>query len=162
MYPDVGQKLTYETKDSVYFFTNAFYPFDNFSAHTVEIWAQVFYTAEHAFQWKKFESTDATLARQIKLAGSPWLVKKLSQTSKKLRSDWADIKVGIMTEIFRAKAAQHDDVQQMLISTGTKTIVENSPVDSFWGCGKDGKGENKMGKILMKIRDELNNTVASG
>ena len=27
--------------------------------------------------------------------------------------------------------------------------------DAKWGCGEDGKGENKMGKILMKVRDQL-------
>ncbi len=59
-----------------------------------------------------------------------------------------------MFEIVRAKAQQHEDVRDMLMVTGNKKIVENSPVDNFWGCGQGGKGENQMGKILMKVRSE--------
>jgi len=36
-----------------------------------------------------------------------------------------------------------------------KTLVENSDKDSFWGCGFDKKSENNMGKIWMKIRQEI-------
>jgi len=41
------------------------------------------------------------------------------------------------------------------LATGNNDIVEDNPNDSFWGNGKDGKGENQMGKILMIIRSEL-------
>jgi hypothetical protein len=33
--------------------------------------------------------------------------------------------------------------------------VENSPTDDYWGCGAHGGGRNKLGKILMSVRDEL-------
>ena len=103
MYPSSDLKLTYETDDSVYFFSGPFDPLDNFSAHSIEIWGHTFPTVEHAFHWKKFETTEPELAEK----------------------------------------------------TCSKNIVENSPVDNFWGCGEDGKGENRMGKILMVVRDEL-------
>ena len=61
-----------------------------------------------------------------------------------------------MEEILRAKTEQHEDVRDVLKKTGKRTIIENSPVDSFWGIGHDGKGQNVVGKIWMKIRDELN------
>lgn len=155
MYPSSDLKLTYETEDTVYFFSGSFDPLNNFSAHTVTIWRHIFYTVEHAFHWKKFETTEPKLAQKIIKAGSPWLAKKLSRTSENRRSDWQDVKVDIMFEIVSAKALQHEDVRDMLLTTGGKTIVENSPVDSFWGCGEDGKGQNQMGKILMKVRSEL-------
>lgn len=34
-------------------------------------------------------------------------------------------------------------------------IVQDSPYDSFWGIGPDGKGENNLGKALVKLRTEL-------
>jgi predicted NAD-dependent protein-ADP-ribosyltransferase YbiA (DUF1768 family) len=34
-------------------------------------------------------------------------------------------------------------------------IVENSPFDDYWGCGKDGSGQNKLGQILMEVRELL-------
>jgi len=154
MYPDADQKLTYQTPDTVYFFTVAYYPFDNFSAHTVEIWERIFPTVEHAFQWKKFETTEPELAAKILAAGSPWHAKKLSRSSSNMHTDWHNTRVTIMTEIVRAKVLQHEDVRVLLLSTGNKTIVENSPVDDFWGAGANGRGENQMGKILMKIRQE--------
>ena len=61
-----------------------------------------------------------------------------------------------MEEILRAKTEQHEDVRDVLKKTGKRTIIENSPVDSFWGIGYDGNGQNVVGKIWMKIRDELN------
>lgn len=80
----------------------------------------------------------------------------------KRRSDWQDVKVDIMTELVRAKADQNEDVKVCLIKTGNKHIVENSPWDTFWGCGKDGSGNNQMGKILMKIRDEILSNKSTG
>ncbi len=79
MYPKSDQKLTYETADTVYFFSGAFDPINNFSANTVKIWNKVFYTAEHAFQWKKFADTEPELAEKIASASSPWLCKKYSK-----------------------------------------------------------------------------------
>lgn len=34
-------------------------------------------------------------------------------------------------------------------------IVEDSPKDSFWGCGTNRDGENQLGKLWMKLREEL-------
>jgi ribA/ribD-fused uncharacterized protein len=42
-----------------------------------------------------------------------------------------------------------------LLSTGNQLIVENSPVDYYWGCGADGSGKNMLGKILMEVREIL-------
>lgn len=155
MYPSSDLKLNYETEDTVYFFSGAFDPLNNFSAHTVKIWGKTFFTVEHAFHWKKFETTEPELAQKIMEAGSPWLAKKLSRTSDNKRNDWEDVRVSIMLEIVSAKAEQHQDMREVLLATGKKTIVENSPVDGFWGCGEDGKGENQMGKVLMRVREDI-------
>jgi N-glycosidase YbiA len=60
-----------------------------------------------------------------------------------------------MRELLHAKAAQNNDVQECLRRTGTKQIIENSPWDSYWGCGPNGNGKNMTGKILMEVRDQL-------
>jgi N-glycosidase YbiA len=155
MCPLGDSKLTYETDDGIYFYSGPFDPLNNFSAHTVAIWGHTFYTVEHAFQWKKFETTEPSHASKIMNAGSPGEAKKLGRASKNRRSDWQAVKVGFMLEIVSAKAAQHQDFRELLVATGQKTIVENSPVDNFWGCGEEGKGKNQMGKILMEVRASL-------
>lgn len=75
----------------------------------------------------------------------------------KLRSDWEDVKVGIMEEIVREKFTQNKELSQRLLDTGEKILVEgNNWGDVFWGIDmRTGKGENHLGKILMKIREEL-------
>lgn len=153
MYPNSDLELNYEDEHTISFFTGPFTPFDNFSAHTVTIWGKCFNTAEHAFQWKKFSETEPSIADAIFKAGSPWQVKKISRTSENRLQDWNKLKVQFMQEIIAAKVLQHEDVKNMLLATRGKRIIENSPTDSFWGVGLDGKGQNMMGKILMEIRD---------
>ena len=42
----------------------------------------------------------------------------------------------------------------MLLSTGNQVLIEHSN-DRYWGDGLDGTGQNKLGKILMEVRDKL-------
>ena len=44
------------------------------------------------------------------------------------------------------------------MDTGDRKLVEHTDKNDFWGDGGDGKGDNKLGELLMKIRDELNET----
>lgn len=71
------------------------------------------------------------------------------------RTDWDDVKVGILEDIIRRKAQQNPDVEEALLMSGDQIIAEVNPHDDFWGTGPDGNGLNHTGKILMKIRDEL-------
>ncbi len=156
MYPESSEGLNRETKEAIYFFTTAFHPFDNFSAHAISLWGRLFPTAEHAFQWKKFSITAPDIAEKIFVARSPHAVKLISDRLKdKIPTDWHSIKVGVMEEVLRAKVDQHEDVKELLLKTGSRTIVENSPVDRFWGSGAEGTGQNKVGEIYMKIRKSL-------
>lgn len=154
MYPISSGGLNKETEKAVYFFTTAFYPLDNFSAHAVQIWNQNFPTAEHAFQWKKFSVVRPDVAEEILRANSPHAVKEISDAKKTEQPiTWKDEKVSVMEEILRAKAEQHEDVREILKKTGNREIIENSPVDSFWGIGPNNDGQNMVGKIWMKIRN---------
>ena len=55
----------------------------------------------------------------------------------------------------RAKLEQNPYVKKKLLETQDYQIVEDSPKDSFWGWGMDRKGENNLGKLWMKLRNEL-------
>ena len=74
-----------------------------------------------------------------------------------LRPDWEEVKVGIMEEIVRAKFTQNEDLKWRLISTGDAYLEEgNTWHDTCWGVdSKTGEGQNHLGKILMKVREEL-------
>lgn len=156
MYPDSNLSLSYESEDAIYWFSNAFDPLNNWSAHAVQLWDQLFPTVEHGFHYRKFTETAPDVAIEIIKAPSPWAAMQIERQHRtKRRTDWQDVKVGIMTELVRAKVQQNEDVRVCLLKTGTKQIIENSPWDMFWGIGKDGTGQNHMGKILMLIREEL-------
>src|SRR3989344_6017147 len=79
MIPASSEGLNRETKEAVYFFTPAFDVFNNFSAYTVDIWGRRFPTAEHAFQWKKFERSAPEVAEAVFRAGSPNEAKEIAR-----------------------------------------------------------------------------------
>lgn len=73
----------------------------------------------------------------------------------KLRNDWEEAKEQVMYEICKAKFDQHPELMEKLLLTGNRPLEEgNHWGDRVWGT-VDGVGENKLGKILMKIRSEL-------
>ena len=80
-----------------------------------------------------------------------------------LRPDWEAVKLGVMEDIVRAKFTQHESLAVKLINTGDRGLIEgNTWQDLFWGVDiTTRKGENHLGRILMKIRDELNRDVLS-
>ena len=74
-----------------------------------------------------------------------------------LRPDWEQVKLGIMEDIVRAKFTQNEDLRAMLLATGDAVLEEgNSWNDTFWGISrKTGRGQNHLGRILMRVREEL-------
>lgn len=71
-----------------------------------------------------------------------------------LRPDWEYIRVDVMTELVRKKFSQ-EPLRSQLIATGDAELIEgNWWNDTFWGVC-NGVGENNLGKILMKVRDEI-------
>ena len=111
-------------------------------------------SAEHYYQAMKFE--DDAIREQIRQAPHPKDAAKLARKHKKhIRKDWDKIKVTVMTRGTYMKCRTHEDVAGALLKTGDKTIIENSQFDYYWGCGRDGRGENMYGKILVDIRNKL-------
>lgn len=86
----------------------------------------------------------------------PSASKKLGRRVK-LRPDWEEVKVGLMEEIVRDKFTQNEELKALLLATGEAYLEEgNTWHDTCWGVdAKTGEGQNHLGKILMKIRDEL-------
>lgn len=77
------------------------------------------------------------------------------------RPDWDNIRVELMYWCLRVKLAQNfNSFGQLLASTDSKPIVEDSNKDKFWGAVKDKEDEsslvgvNALGRLLMKLRKE--------
>lgn len=72
-----------------------------------------------------------------------------------MRPDWDQIKRQTMKDCCMAKFLQHPELRKKLLDTGNEVLIEDSPVDWYWGCGADGTGKNVLGQVLMEIREEL-------
>jgi conserved hypothetical protein, ribA/ribD-fused len=136
------------------FYTPRFYVFNNFSAHAIEFRGKLYPTCEHAYQAAK--CTDPQGQEAIRNARSPLEAKRLANETYKAERDpdWGNKKVAVVEEILRSKLAQHPEAQEALRDSGNEDIVEDSPTDYFWGEGADGSGQNMLGKLWMKLRDE--------
>lgn len=137
-----------------YFYTQPFEALNNFSAHAVEFEGALYPTSEHAYQAVKY--SDTTGKDEIRKAKSPVLAKHVANVKFRhvRRNDWDEVKLDVMEKILRAKLDQHEEVREVLLKTGGDLIAEDSPIDDFWGLGKNKDGEN-LGRLWMKIRDTM-------
>ena len=123
----------------------------NFYPHPIEFEGVRFPTSEHAFQAAK--SLDPTDRQKIAELATPGKAKAAGKRVK-LRKDWNDIRVAIMTTILRIKFAD-PNLKEALLATGDAPLIEgNTWNDTFWGVCR-GKGQNNLGRILETIRAEL-------
>lgn len=134
--------------------------FSNFSPHGFMLDELYWYTSEHYFQAQKFVGTSHLEA--IRLATTPKIAAQMGRERKRpLRADWEQVKNDIMYKAVLRKFTTHADIREILLSTSNEEIVENSPIDYYWGCGADGSGKNMLGIILMAVRDQLRSEVHS-
>lgn len=145
---------------TIYFYTktDAYGDFSNFAkygvampnADNVELWWS---TVEHYFQAMKF--TDANYQEKVRLAHNAKKAKAVAYQNRNIRADWDMVKDDIMYQAVLKKFTTHKTLKDRLLATGQQDIVENAPADYYWGCGADGSGLNKLGQILMRVREEL-------
>ncbi len=142
--------------DTIYFYaqTDAYAEFSNFAPYGIEMEDVYWRTVEHYFQAMKFH--DADYRERIRSASKPKDAKALGMTrAVPLRADWEEVKDGIMYTAVSRKFRTHAEPRELLLSTGDAHIVENAPMDYYWGGGQDGTGLNKLGEILMRVRVDL-------
>ncbi len=135
-----------------YRFLSNFFP--SFILHRRDIYP----TAEHLFQALK--ARNLVSRKMIRLASSPGEAKRIGNRIA-LREDWEDIKRKLMYTVVRLKFQQNKGLKKALLETGNASLVEgNSWHDNYWGdcicrgC-KEHKGQNHLGKILMRVREYL-------
>ena len=111
-------------------------------------------TIEHYFQAQKF--ADADYKERIRNASTPKQAKTLGRSrALPIRSDWEEVKEAIMREALVQKFRTHADIRQILLDTGDEELIEKAPMDYYWGCGRTGTGKNRLGVLLMEVREEL-------
>lgn len=138
------------------FYTREFYCLDNFSSFQIEYNGVLYSTVEEAYQALGFIDSAPEVYEKILNSRSAHEAKKIAHEYKELRrQDWESVKVSIMEELLRAKLEQHPYVRKKLVETKSYPLVEDSPVDNYYGCGLDRNGGNVLGKLWEKLRTEL-------
>ena len=129
--------------------------FSNFSSNTLVVDGTSYPTVEHFFQASKFAAGDAH-RNKILAAATPAVAKKLGKTKKISKDEWYARRNNVMETAIRAKFEQNDAARACLLGTGERELVEHTARDKYWGDGGGtGRGQNMLGKILMKVRGEL-------
>lgn len=120
-------------------------------AHFIDRDGVVWQTTEHFYQAKK----SPIITEQDRIRLLPLNQVKKAGRDVEVRNDWEEIKDAVMFEALLYKFTQHEDLKKQLLNTGTKHLEEaNWWKDMYWGTYK-GKGENKLGKALMRLRGAL-------
>jgi len=133
-------------------------PLSSFSRHAFQLDDADWPTVEHYYQGMKFIDPDQRAA--IRDTPSPAEARQLAeQHPRAVRKDWKKIRKTIMTRGIYIKCLIHSDVATALLETKAQKLVENSQYDYFWGCGRDGRGHNTYGKVLMDVREKLKSEI---
>ena len=113
----------------------------------------IYYNSEAAYQAQKCLNPEE---RRDFANLSSDEAKRLGQKVER-RSDWDDVKFGIMEQVVYAKFTQNPTLTQDLLDTGDKVLKEgNYWKDIYWGVDlRTSEGENNLGKILMALRDDF-------
>ena len=109
----------------------------------------IFPSNEHYFQWSAFNN-NPTVQAKILRAQTASDAFNIAQANTK-DNDWRSRADKTMLKGLIAKFSEKNK-QDVLLSTKDSLLVEDSTVDKFWGVGADGKGENKLGLMLMAVR----------
>lgn len=125
--------------------------------HKCTIWFDGvgFPSTENAYVYAKLSDYDRSHAWETVsalMSCTPSESKKLGREIP-IREDWDRIKFDVMSAVVFEKYYRHIELRHQLLATGSKLLEEtNHWGDTYWGVC-DGKGQNKLGKIHMRIRD---------
>lgn len=153
------------TNTHIYFWDGIY---SNFYPITFMYKGQIFLNSEQAFMWEKARTfNDSAIALLVLQANRPEDAKKLGRKVSGFNdSVWDKVKEQIMYDVVYAKFSSSPTLKSQLISTGNKILVEASPYDKIWGVGlreednrilneKNWLGQNLLGKVIMKVRNNL-------
>lgn len=144
-----------------YHYNKSYYEFANTYAVDIYLDGHTWKSAEHYFQAGKFN--DPWLAynqginsqQALKNIGFGQLQKEMRNYKNKISDEaWRKISFSRMLKALWAKFTQDTYLQEKLLETKNKIIVEDAgSIDPFYGAGGNYAGENHLGQMLMHIRD---------
>lgn len=132
--------------------------FSNLYRRPIEFEGDIFPTSEHAYQAGKARKPE--VRRWLMQAPSPALLAMAAHGLYywDIAPGWSKTKFDRMRRVLTAKFTQHQDLRDLLLSTGDVRLVEAATTDNevnrLWG-EVNGVGQNMLGTLLMELRGEL-------
>jgi ribA/ribD-fused uncharacterized protein len=125
-------------------------------------------SAEHYMMAAKAQmSGDTEAAEKILAAPHPGAAKALGRQVRGFDEQrWAEHRFDVVVAGNMAKFGQHPELRDFLAGTGSRVLVEASPLDRVWGIGvaadddraaspERWPGLNLLGFALMEVRHQL-------
>lgn len=140
----------------------------NFWPAPVRLDGQLYPSVEHAYQAAKFPADDI---RRVVLRDSTLRAGKAKGIGRgQAPVGWKDKSLSVMFNLLWQKFSAND-MKNLLLLTGSEQLVEgNNWHDVFYGvcdgnCNRGPHkptGDNNLGKLLMRVREELQREQAKG
>lgn len=92
---------------------------------------------------------DSKSLKELKQAARKWHTREV-----RMREDWDNKKVPYMYRLLHIRAHQDTEFKEALLATGNLRIIEVGS-NPFWSIGKDQKGQNQLGKLMVRVRRDL-------
>lgn len=124
-----------------------------------------FPSVEHAYVFAKLGCSSKDIKKMSAGEAKKFGRDEFKRTSEKHKRAWLHKRKDIMHTLINIKfSANNPDLRQKLLDTGSMYIQEgNWWGDKFWGVDlKTGKGQNNLGKIIMRVRDEIRKEILFG
>lgn len=142
--------------------------FSNFHTSTFTINGLSYSSVEQYYQREKaMAMNNANIATEIMMETDPGIIKRLGGSIVMNDDQLKQFKqLEVMEKGIWEKFCQNPSLRKSLLDTKDKELVECNPHDRYWGIGrglrdpmatdkKEWRGANKLGSILMKVRDSL-------
>ncbi|ABS83792.1 COG3236 protein [Bacillus phage 0305phi8-36] len=130
--------------------------FSCMSKHPVVIAGTEYPTLEHYYHAQKF--IDLEPVEEILATNNPFEARRLGQrTDYPIHEDWDVMKEHVMFVGLIHKFKQHEWLRTLLLSTGDKELIHHSDRDRYWGQSVTGKGKNRLGIMIMNVRERIKN-----
>lgn len=126
--------------------------FSNAAEFPFEVDGLVWPTVEHYFQAQKFHQR--RLAERIRRARSADEARRLGRSrGAPLRRDWQRVRDQVMWHGIIHKCAYNEEIFDLLLATGDAYIQNVSQTEHYWASAPDGSGRNRLGELLMRLRN---------
>ncbi|MFH1047788.1 MAG: NADAR family protein [Patescibacteria group bacterium] len=133
-----------------------FFEFSNLYPQPFWLHGQQWPSSEHLYQTLRLMLVNRQFITWIHDAPSPERVRIVGAIlGYPLGEEWLRIRDDYLRLVVLCKFVGHESLQQLLLSTGERHLIEIRPPLGIFSKDEDTGHQNRLGRILMETRDQL-------